>query len=48
VEINGEPGLLRFLDGRLDAAISVVTDGIRILDVYTVRNPDKLRHITAA
>ena len=44
-EVNGEPGLLMFLDGRLGGAISVVTDGMRVLDIYTVRNPDKLRHI---
>ena len=47
-EVNGEPGLLLFLDGRLAGAISVVTDGQRILDIYTVRNPDKLRHIVLA
>lgn len=45
MEINGEPGLLRFMDGRLEAAISLVTDGTRILDIYTVRNPDKLKYI---
>ncbi|HEV2320785.1 MAG TPA: RNA polymerase sigma-70 factor [Gammaproteobacteria bacterium] len=44
-EINGEPGLLRFLDGKLDAAITLVTDGVSILEIYTVRNPDKLQHI---
>ncbi|HEU5398071.1 MAG TPA: RNA polymerase sigma-70 factor [Gammaproteobacteria bacterium] len=44
-EINGEPGLLRFLDGELDAAITLVTDGVHILEIYTVRNPDKLRRI---
>lgn len=44
-EINGEPGLLRFQEGRLDAAITLVTDGVHILEIYTVRNPDKLRHI---
>lgn len=46
-DINGEPGLLLLLDGKLAAAISVVTDGTRILDIYSVRNPDKLRHIAA-
>lgn len=46
--VNGEPGLLLFLDGQLGGAISVVTDGHRILEIYTVRNPDKLRHIHLA
>lgn len=45
-QVNGEPGLLLFLDGQLGGAISVVTDGERVLDIYTVRNPDKLRHIS--
>ena len=43
--INGMPGLLRYLDGRLDSAISMPTDGVHILDIYIVRNPDKLRLI---
>jgi RNA polymerase sigma-70 factor (ECF subfamily) len=42
-EVNGEPGLLRYVDGKLDAVLSLVTDGVHILDVYTVRNPDKLK-----
>ena len=46
--INGQPGLLRFYDGALDATMSFVTDGERILDVYLVRNPDKLQHIHVA
>ncbi|HEX2668104.1 MAG TPA: RNA polymerase sigma-70 factor [Gammaproteobacteria bacterium] len=46
--INGEPGVLRFLDGRLDSTLGFVTDGERILDIYIVRNPDKLQHITVA
>lgn len=40
--INGEPGLLRYLDGQLDATISIVSDGEKILELYTVRNPEKL------
>ena len=46
--INGEPGLLRYLDGRLEAALSFVMDGDGIAAIYTVRNPDKLRHIAQA
>lgn len=44
-EINGAPGLLRYADGRLDSAFTVVTDGRRILDMYALRNPDKLAGI---
>ncbi|MBK0394914.1 RNA polymerase sigma-70 factor [Ramlibacter algicola] len=46
--INGTPGLLRFIDGRLESAQAVVTDGERIVAFYVVRNPDKLARITAA
>ncbi len=42
-QINGMPGILRYLDDRLESATSFVTDGQRILDIYIVRNPDKLR-----
>ena len=43
--INGQPGLLQFMDGKLIGALTLVTDGVRILEIYSVRNPDKLRHI---
>jgi RNA polymerase sigma-70 factor, ECF subfamily len=45
VQINGEPGLLRFFDGRLESAQAFVTHGERIVAIYTVRNPDKLARI---
>lgn len=43
--INGEPGLLRYVDGRLESANAVVTDGERIVAIYAVRNPDKLANV---
>ena len=43
--INGEPGLLRYVDGQLESAQALVTDGERIVSIYVVRNPDKLAHI---
>jgi RNA polymerase sigma-70 factor (ECF subfamily) len=46
--VNGEPGLLRYVDGRLESAQAFVTDGGRIHAIYTVRNPDKLAAIPAA
>ncbi|MEF7613360.1 RNA polymerase sigma-70 factor [Aquincola sp. MAHUQ-54] len=48
VLVNGEPGLLRSIGGRLESAQAVVTDGERIRAIYTVRNPDKLARIDAA
>lgn len=43
--VNGEPGVLRLIDGKLDSVISLVTDGSRIVEMYSVRNPDKLKGI---
>jgi RNA polymerase sigma-70 factor (ECF subfamily) len=43
--INGEPGLLRYMHGKLESAQAFVTDGERIHAIYTVRNPDKLSAI---
>lgn len=40
--INGEPGLLRYLDGKLESVLSCATDGERIVGIYAMRNPDKL------
>ena len=43
--INGEPGLLRRIDGGAHSTMSFATDGQRILEVYFVLNPDKLSHL---
>ena len=45
--INGELGLLRLVDGRIDQAQTVQVEGDRIVAMYSVRNPDKLAGITA-
>ena len=45
--LNGEPGLLRYVDGRIESAQAFVTDGERIVAIYAVRNPDKLAAIPA-
>lgn len=45
VTLNGEPGLLRYVDGVLESAQAFVTDGQRIVAIYAVRNPDKLARI---
>lgn len=43
--VNGEPGLLRYVDGRIESAQSfLIADG-RIVTAYIVRNPDKLAAI---
>ena len=43
--INGEPGLVSFLDGAPLSATSFETDGTSILAVYNVLNPEKLNGI---
>jgi RNA polymerase sigma-70 factor, ECF subfamily len=40
--VNGEPALAVRAEGKLFSVITVRTDGMRILDVYSVLNPDKL------
>lgn len=47
VRLNGEWGLLRFIDGALESAQSYDTDGERILRIHVQRNPDKLARIVA-
>ena len=46
--INGEAGVLRYIDGQLESAQAFATDGQRIVSIYAVRNPDKLAGIIAA
>jgi RNA polymerase sigma-70 factor, ECF subfamily len=43
--VNGQPGLLRFIDGQLESVMAVETDGERIAAIYAIRNPDKLAGI---
>jgi hypothetical protein len=45
VSLNGESGLLTFIDGVLFAATSLETDGQTILALYTVLNPQKLKSL---
>jgi len=47
VRINGEPGLLRHVNGAIESAQSFIVDDGKIVAVYVVRNPDKLAHIAA-
>ena len=44
-EINGEPGLLRFVDGELESAQTFEIEGERIVRIRVQRNPDKLARI---
>src|SRR3546814_16110883 len=46
--INGEWGVLRFVNGALDSASSCETDGTRLVRVHVQRNPYTIARITAA
>lgn len=48
VLLNGEWGLLRFIEGALESAQSYETDGERIVRIHVQRNPDKLARLAAA
>ncbi|HEX6637401.1 MAG TPA: RNA polymerase sigma-70 factor [Steroidobacteraceae bacterium] len=48
VVVNGEPGRAVIYQGALFSVMTVRTDGHRILDVYSVLNPDKLRQVSVA
>jgi RNA polymerase sigma-70 factor (ECF subfamily) len=48
VNINGEPGLVTYLDGKPLSATSFEMDGERIAALYHVLNPDKLKGICEA
>lgn len=45
--VNGEWGLLRFVDGVLESVQSFETDGQRIVRIHSQRNPDKLARLAA-
>ena len=40
--VNGEAGLLRYVDGRLESAQAFIIDAGKIVAVFVMRNPDKL------
>jgi RNA polymerase sigma-70 factor (ECF subfamily) len=45
VELNGQPAIVTYHNGVIAATTSFETEGTRILAVYRVLNPDKLRHL---
>ena len=46
VTINGEPGLVMYLDGAPLATVAFETDGTSITALYTVLNPHKLHRLS--
>jgi len=48
ITVNREPGVALFFAGRLFSVVSLHTDGTQIFGVYSVLNPEKLRHVKVA
>ena len=48
VNMNGQWGLLRYINGTLESAQAYETDGDRIVRIFVQRNPDKLALLAAA
>jgi RNA polymerase sigma-70 factor (ECF subfamily) len=43
--VNGEPGLLRYVQGKLESVQAFIVDNGHIVAVFIMRNPDKLASI---
>lgn len=45
--VNGKPGVVLWLEGQIQAAIELETDGYHVLGIYSVVNPEKLKNLLA-
>ena len=43
--INGEPGVINYLDGEPHSVLTIAVRDGRISSIYVITNPDKLRHL---
>jgi RNA polymerase sigma-70 factor (ECF subfamily) len=43
--INGEPGLINYLDGHPHSVLTISVRNGRISSIYVITNPEKLRHL---
>jgi RNA polymerase sigma-70 factor (ECF subfamily) len=44
-QINGDPGLVNYLNGRPHSVLTIDVDGDRIRAIYVITNPEKLAHL---
>jgi RNA polymerase sigma-70 factor (ECF subfamily) len=44
-QINGEPALINYLNGKPHSVLTITSRENRISAIYIVTNPDKLRHL---
>ena len=45
VQINGEPGIVSYVDGHPQSVFTIEVDDARIRAIYIVTNPEKLSHL---
>jgi RNA polymerase sigma-70 factor (ECF subfamily) len=45
MQINGEPGLVNYLDGKPHSVLTIDIEGDRIRAIYIITNPEKLAHL---
>jgi RNA polymerase sigma-70 factor (ECF subfamily) len=43
--VNGEPGIVTYLDGRAYSVVTIDVDDAHVTSVYIVTNPEKLTHL---
>ena len=48
VAINGEPGIVSYVDGRPQSVFTIAVNESRIRAIYIVTNPEKLTHLPPA
>lgn len=46
--VNGAPGFIVYVDGELDHTLTIEVEGGRIGAIYVVRNPEKLKAVSAS
>ena len=46
-QINGDPGIVSYLDGKPYSVLTFEASEGRIAAIYVVSNPDKLGHVAA-
>jgi RNA polymerase sigma-70 factor (ECF subfamily) len=44
-EVNGEPGIVSYVDGKPYSVLTLEASDGRIVAIYSVSNPDKLGHV---
>jgi RNA polymerase sigma-70 factor, ECF subfamily len=45
-QINGEPGIVSYLDGKPFSVVTLDIAGEQVRGIYVLTNPDKLTHLS--